>query len=294
MQVEVTIHSFVMLRAIIPLLTIFVVSCAKKEAEVAKLEHLEAKLIAEETSVEPGKSFWVALKLEMDTGWHVNWLNPGDAGLAPTIKWALPDGFAAGKINWPIPQRIPVGDLMLFGYEGSVLLMVEITSPKAYYGDEITLSAACDWVVCGEVCLPGGAILSLTLPVNDETPKINKTHAVDFSSARNDRPITKNIFNLTASVLDKTIHIDFVPISGDDIKIGGMGFFPEKQGIINNAAEQRFSRDNFVNQLEIDRDNMFPDVPENLKGVLVFSGGESAKAKGVFVDVPLKKINFRN
>ena len=284
-----------MIKVIFGLLVFSLFACAKKEAAPPKLEHLTAQLIAEVTSIAPGQPFWVGLKLEMENGWHVNWRNPGDAGLAPTIKWALPEGFTAGEINWPIPKRIPVGDLMLFGYEGTVLLPVEITPPSAFDNNEVILSAACDWVICGDVCIPGETNLTLTLPVKEETPQLITEHVAEFASTRTNIPIANDIYNLAASATDKTINIDFVPISGDDLKIGELVFFPEVQGIINNAAEQRFSRDNFVYQLEIDRDNMFPSVPENLKGVLVFSGSGFLGAKVVLIDVPLsKQISIQN
>ena len=284
-----------MIKAIFFLFAISLVSCAKKEVAPAKSEHLEAELIAEVTSIEPGKLFWVALKLEMEESWHVNWLNPGDAGLAPTLKWALPQGFTAGDINWPIPKRIPVGDMMLFGYDGTVLLPVEITPPSQFNEDEFTFLADCDWVVCGDVCIPGEAKLSLTLPVKKEAPQINTEHAAEFASTRNNSPIANGIFNLTASASDNAIHIDLVPISGEDNKIESIVFFPEVQGFINNAAEQRFSQNGIGYQLEIDRDQMYANVLEKLKGIIVFKSKDYSAARGVFMDVPLsKQISFQN
>ena len=284
-----------MLKALIPLLAISAISCAKKEAAPTKHEHLEAELIAEVTSINPGGPFWVALKLEMEKDWHVNWRNPGDAGLAPTIKWELPPGFTAGEINWPIPQRIPVADLMLFGYEGEVLLLVEITPPTLYSDDEFTLSATCDWVVCGDVCIPGEARLTLTLPVKEGALQINTEHAAQFVSTRNNTPIANDIFNLTASASDDAIHINLVPISEENNKIDWLVFFPEVQGIINNAAEQKLSQEGIGYHSDIGKDKMFPNVTEKLKGIIVFKSKEVSAARGLFVDVPLsKQISFRN
>ncbi len=284
-----------MMKAIFPLLAITLLTCSKKEVALTKPEHLEAELIAEVTSIKPGQPFWVALKLEMEENWHVNWRNPGDAGLTPTITWALPEGFTAGEINWPIPKRLPVGDLMLFGYEGTVLLPVKITPASTIAGNEITLSAACDWVVCGEVCIPGEAELSMKLPVKEETPKIDNTHAVDFASTRNESPNLNEHWNLNAAASEETILISAVLISGQDQIIESMEFFPEVQGIINNAAQQRFSQDRIGYKLEIDRDQMFPNIPEKLKGVIVFKSEKLSAEKGVVIEVPLtREISLRN
>jgi DsbC/DsbD-like thiol-disulfide interchange protein len=54
-------------------------------------------------------------------GWHVYWKNAGDAGEPPHMKWTLPDGIAAGPLEFPAPKRLPLGPLMDFGYENEVL-----------------------------------------------------------------------------------------------------------------------------------------------------------------------------
>lgn len=277
-----------MTKAIIPVFTLFLIGCANKQSEPFKTEHLEVELVSELTSIQPGVAFWVAVKFQLEEGWHINWKNPGDAGLAPTIKWELPPGFTAGEITWPIPQRIPVGDLMLFGYDETVLLMVEITSPSTFDEDEVILSALFDWVVCGDVCIPGEANLTLTLPVKEETPEINQAHAMEFASTRLHSPTANDIFYVNVSAIDDAMYIDISPVTRVDNKIGNLVFFPEVQGIINNAVEQRFFKDGISYRLVIGRDRMFPNVPENLKGVLVFSSGESFGGKGVKIDVPLK------
>ncbi|HMQ13982.1 MAG TPA: protein-disulfide reductase DsbD family protein, partial [Candidatus Competibacter phosphatis] len=127
--------------------------------------HVQAELISETTAIQPGQPFWVALRLQMRDGWHVYWRNPGDSGLAPTVTWTLPAGFSAGEIQWPYPERIPVGPLMNFGYHGTVVLPVQI-QPLSSLPDQdtFTLRARADWLVCQEDCIPESADLELTLP----------------------------------------------------------------------------------------------------------------------------------
>src|SRR5690606_17781000 len=45
----------------------------------------EAELIADRASVAPGDTFYAALKMTMDEGWHIYWRNAGDAGLPPQL-----------------------------------------------------------------------------------------------------------------------------------------------------------------------------------------------------------------
>src|SRR5947209_2546423 len=80
--------------------------------------HVEAAFLSETQSIQPGKPFTVALELKMKDGWHTYWRNPGDSGMATAIRWALPEGFSAGPIQWPYPSRIEGQSLASFGYRG--------------------------------------------------------------------------------------------------------------------------------------------------------------------------------
>jgi hypothetical protein len=88
--------------------------------------HSDAQLVAELAAIRPGEAFTVALRLTMDAGWRSYWRNPGDAGGETVIEWTLPEGFAAGEIQWPHPRRIEAPPLASYGYDDEVLLLVEI------------------------------------------------------------------------------------------------------------------------------------------------------------------------
>src|ERR1700735_1486374 len=62
-------------------------------------------LYAESATVAPSRTLWLDLHLAGASGWHIYWRNPGDSGLPTTIHWTLPAGFAAGDIQWPVPER---------------------------------------------------------------------------------------------------------------------------------------------------------------------------------------------
>ncbi len=150
---------------------------------------VRAELIADVSSIEPGKPFTVGLLLETAEDWHVYWENTGDAGMPTQIDWALPEGFTTEPIEWPLPRRfIEPGDLHAFGYEGRVLLMVRMTPPAELSGTEVTLSAKASWLVCKELCVPGSANVHLTLPVGPSQP--NTANAPLFAATRADLPRT--------------------------------------------------------------------------------------------------------
>jgi hypothetical protein len=106
-------------------------------------------------------------------GWHTYWKNPGAGGLPTSIEWTLPPGFAAGEIRWPAPEITDTGGLVTYGYGGEQLLLVDIAVPAtAQPGASVTLRARAEWLMCKESCVPGGAELSLTLPVAPRRPPI--------------------------------------------------------------------------------------------------------------------------
>lgn len=135
-------------------------------AQAVNTGHLTAELVPQTQGVAPGQTTYVALRQEMQAGWHTYWRNPGDSGEPTSIKWSLPPGWTAGDIVWPAPSRLPLGPLVNYGYEGVVLLPVPITAPAdAKPGQNVTLNAAASFLVCREICVPEDAKLTLTLPV---------------------------------------------------------------------------------------------------------------------------------
>ncbi|MCS7062661.1 MAG: protein-disulfide reductase DsbD family protein [Methylacidiphilales bacterium] len=173
-----------------PLITLHLLSLLLSPPSKAHPEqtpsHTQASLIAETLTVRPGTPFFVGLHLIMQPGWHTYWRDPGDSGLPTTISWTLPEGWTAGDIQWPRPKRIEVTGLISYGYEEEVLLLVPITPPASLPQgtDSVTLKAHVQWLECKEVCLPGQANLSLTLPISQAPPQIDPRHASLFQATR--------------------------------------------------------------------------------------------------------------
>ena len=82
----------------------------------ADLPHVHVQLIAPDAQLHKGANN-AGLYFKLESGWHVYWKNPGDAGEPPKIKWTLPQGITAGAFQYPIPKRLPLGPLIDFGYE---------------------------------------------------------------------------------------------------------------------------------------------------------------------------------
>jgi thiol:disulfide interchange protein len=128
---------------------------------------VKAELLADTSTIVPGKPFTVGLLLRMAPGWHTYWKFSGDAGLPTELKWKLPPGWKIGEIQWPIPLKtIDPGDIQTYGYVDEVLLMQEVTPPPKIENSPIELGADASLLVCEKICIPGSATLQLELPIS--------------------------------------------------------------------------------------------------------------------------------
>lgn len=155
---------------------------AQPQAQLSGNDLVDAALIAEPQSIRAGQPFWVGVRLRMAEHWHTYWRNPGDSGLATEISWALPPGFSAGPVVWPVPERIPVAHLVNYGYEGEIVLLTQITPPAALPGGDVKLRADVNWLVCQKECIPGEATVDLALPGGNG--EINPATKSAFDAAR--------------------------------------------------------------------------------------------------------------
>src|SRR5688572_21660212 len=140
---------------------------------LAARAHVQASLVAAENSIRPGQPFTVALRMEHEPHWHSYWLNAG-TGYPTKLTWELPPGWVAGEIQWPTPILIKdsQGNVTGHGYDGVLYLPVTITpAADARVGQNVTLKAAANWLMCADICIPGKADVALTLPVSADTPK---------------------------------------------------------------------------------------------------------------------------
>ena len=153
-------------------------------ASTGKSRYVEVALVSEADSIRPGQPFRVGLRLKMAPGWHTYWKNPGDAGLPTKLTWTLPEGFTAGPIQWPRPERISLPPLMSYGYNDEVLLPVEITPSGLARPGARAPGGEADWLECKETCLPGKAELELTLPVEARTRAAARGAAVRQARGR--------------------------------------------------------------------------------------------------------------
>ncbi|WPH21222.1 protein-disulfide reductase DsbD family protein [Variovorax paradoxus] len=213
---------------------------ASRPGAVVTTPHVRAELVAHAPEgVSPGAPVWVGLQITHQPEWHTYWKNAGDSGLPTELNWTLPSGVAAGEIAWPVPRKIPVGNLANYGYEGTVLLPVplEVSSnfkPPLALGagaSALDVRLKASWLVCRKECIPEEGEFTLALPLQGSTA----LHKADFDAAQAAQP----------QPLDKP---GAVEVSGNTLQVRleglpalahgkTLGFFPETPELIRTAAE---------------------------------------------------------
>lgn len=159
-------------------------------------QNVEARLVASVSTIQPGVPFTLGLQLVIDPTWHTYWSNPGATGTPTSLELALPEGFAAGPLQFPVPKKF-ITDYGFgvreagYGYETSVIHPVTITPPATLVpGQKTTLSGKAAWLMCDPaVCVPGKAGLSITLEVGPAAVPSPEAAAIASAVAAVPQPV---------------------------------------------------------------------------------------------------------
>jgi thiol:disulfide interchange protein DsbD len=240
-------------------------------AQPVRADRAEVELVADVDAIVPGQALTVALRIRHEPHWHTYWQVPGDSGLPTRINWRLPEGFAAGPIEWPVPQRLPVGPLMNFGYDGEVLLLNRVQAPAALAaGSQVELAARADFLICKDVCIPSGADVKLALPVRVQAQPTPTAAQIEGTRARIPQPLA--LERLQGTLDGKRIRLAFAP-PPQQRGLQTLEFFPLEEGRIEPAARQSLAAE--ASDVALYLEAMQPVAADfkRLKGVLVANGG---------------------
>jgi len=259
-----------------------VLYAAGTQGAATPIPHGTLELIAENRWVTPGHGFSLGLHFQLERGWHIYWVNPGDSGEPPRVTWQLPPGLSPGVIEWPAPRRLGTSRIVDFGYKDAVTLIVPVhaetslaAQPLARLGAEIRV------LVCREMCIPGRTQLSLTLPIKSLPPVPDVRTRELFAAARKDLPRAVPQ-NWKFRVNDAK---DFFVLAGNlRAQITQVIFFPLAEVQIDNSAPQILQPLPSGFRLTLRKSDRLLKPIDRLKGVLVLSGNHA-----YLIDVPVSK-----
>ncbi len=251
------------------------------ETAAVSTPRVAATLLSSRDAVAPGERFHVALVQKIAPGWHTYWANPGDSGEPTRIAWTLSQGATAGDIQWPAPKAIPVEPLVNFGFEGTLLLPVEITVPRdAKLGERLTLQAAATWLVCEKICIPEEAAFTLDLAVA-EAAIVDEAAQARIDAARAALPSPAG-FKARLAVDGEGLALTLPGLQGLP---ADLRFFPFSDTLIDHAAQQDATAAQNGARLRLARSSAFKVADAELSGVLTFTEGGMSRALAVTAEV---------
>jgi DsbC/DsbD-like thiol-disulfide interchange protein len=262
-------------------------SCAASlRAAGTPIPHGTLELVSENQWIAPGHTIHLGLHFQLDKGWHIYWVNPGDSGEPPRVKWQLPADVKADEIEWPTPRRLGTSNIVDFGYEDDVMLLVPLhagTGAAALGpGDgSAQIRGEVKVLICREMCIPGKAQVSLTLPVKSQPPAPDTQTAELFAAARKALP-QRAPGSWRISVTDARDSFALTAKLGQHIVQAS--FFPLEESQIKDAAPQQFAAVPGGFHLTLQKSDQLLKPVARLKGVLVLAGD-----RGYIIDVPVSK-----
>ncbi|MBE2216518.1 MAG: thioredoxin family protein [Opitutaceae bacterium] len=271
-------------------LATLVISTLPLHAAPVQSPHVTTELVAETRTIEAGRPFWVGLRMSMEEHWHTYWVNPGDSGMATTLIWTLPEGFSAGPIQWPVPKKLPTPGLMTYGFEGDILLMVEITPPATMpVGAAVRLAAKAEWLICKEACIPGEAEHTLEILAGAGPAQPDPERAPLFAEARRQLPVAGGTawpaeFSEQGEELVLSLGVPAGVVVPAEIY-----FFALSEMVVEPSAPQtaRVQGDRLI--LRLPRWKIEPQSPTVLEGVLVAPGGFPPALPGRAVQIAARR-----
>lgn len=141
----------------------------------------------------PGESVTLIWRFELADDWHLYWMGRNDSGFPPLIELDLPDGWVAGGLQWPTPERhVAPGDILDHVYFEELVLLQKIGAPLGAAPDqEIRIKADVQWLACRDMCVPGRAALEVAIPVRSHQTPVDDDPAAE-AAARLPRDLPPN------------------------------------------------------------------------------------------------------
>lgn len=240
---------------------------------------VEAQLICPNTSIQAGKPFWVGVHLHIKDPWHVYWQNPGNIGLPPSIHWSLPEGFDVSDIFWSTPEKFEDLGATTYGYKEDVLLLVKMYPPASLHTQEASIKANVSWLACDELCIPGNAQLSLSLPI-EATEKAGPD-APPFEETIAKLPSANPHWDVKVTYDSQAVEI-IAHYLGDTLDLKDIYFFPNHEWLLAEPSQQANIKGNEVTlKLPINPESNEGEAPnqaiETVKGILKLSRQEGGR-----------------
>ncbi|MEM1441374.1 MAG: protein-disulfide reductase DsbD domain-containing protein [Verrucomicrobiota bacterium] len=260
----------------------------------------EISFLTESDHIQPGSRITIGLVITPEDGHHTYWKGPGIVGVPTVIEWDLPDGFEAGPIQWPAPEKVDMVGITANGYKGSVTLLTEIKVPKDLPRGAFHLHAKVAWMLCSTTCNPGMWRSSLQFLHNPDIElESNSSVRLLFASVRKDipKPAPESWTTSVSLPDEETVSLKISVPEIDQSWVDDLEFFCDDMQVDSNEATliTWFEKEAGEFQLQFTRPDFAPRNPELFSGVLKSSKKwPGTNSQFVEISVPWPEGTFRD
>ena len=243
---------------------------AKEKAFPSKVKtpQVTLELVSDQASIVPGKPFTLGLRIHHAPKYHTYWEYPGVVGIPTECQWSLPDGFSAGKIQWPVPELTKMGLLSVYGYEGDTTLLIDITPPADLTaGDDVVLNTRVVYMACAETCHPGFVDLGITLPVTVKKARVHASMQKEFEAVRQDFATSSTAWKFSGEGDMENLTLKMVPGKGANTGIEAWYFF-DRDGQVDSDVKFTFDRSEGAYVTKMKRVDWAEKLPTRIRGIL--------------------------
>ena len=243
--------------------------------------HLDISLVPEFQGAVPGTSLGVAVRFQLEPGWHIYWENPGQAGIATSVRWSVSPGIGVGPVTWPVPALLLVSGIVTHVHHGDVALATSLALPPGPRLSPVRIAAEIRYGICRDLCLPGSARLSLELPWVGSLPRPDPGWAEIGRLIAGREPAQRGGPSVTATLQDSVVVLD---VRSTRALAGQVTFFPADQGIASAAVTTTVSPTARTATLRLP---LVGSPAGPLRGVLVLGDPSAPSPTGFAVSVRL-------
>ncbi|MDR2513262.1 MAG: thioredoxin family protein [Puniceicoccales bacterium] len=138
--------------------------------------HTQVSLISDHSTVSPGQSLLLGLRLISEPGWHTYWKEPGETGMPTSIAWARTGNATPADAEgwlWPPPKTLLQEGLRSAVLEGDCVIAIPlVVSGDAREGSTVELIGKVSWLECNDrSCIPRESQVTLSLNVEKSPVK---------------------------------------------------------------------------------------------------------------------------
>ena len=260
-------------------------SANKARGSVVSTAQVQATLqVYAPNGIVAGETLWLGLQIQHQAHWHTYWRNPGDSGLATELQWQLPEGLKPGNLIWPAPQKIPVGSMANYGYEGTVLLVTPVQVAPKFKANEapsdITVQLHASWLVCKQECIPQEGDFVVRVPVKGST--VMAPEAFQAALANQAQMLTgKHEAVIAEDGRTLTLKVETLP---PELSSGAWTVFPQTPNVMRNNATPNIQADRIT--LPISSERM--DSPKRMAWLLVQGEANAPTGKQWVFETPIQ------